>query len=188
MTHLLDDRLTRSVALMYIFHRLDELLDGTPTMIFLDEGWRLLEDDIFAEFIKNKMKTIRKFNGIIGFGTQSASDIVAATIGKTIIEQCETHLLFPNPRADEESHVKGISLTAREFDWIKNSDPFTRSFLVKHGGDSLIASLKLDGMDDILKVLSGRGETVAELDRLRAQVGDDPDVWLPIFSGIGARA
>jgi type IV secretion system protein VirB4 len=186
MTHLLDDPQTRSASLMYIFHRLEELLDGTPMLIFLDEGWRLLQDEVFADFIRNKMKTIRKFNGIIGFGTQSASDIVASPIGKTLIEQCETHILFPNPRADAASHLEGLSLTAREFDWIKNSDPASRAFLVKHGRESLIASLKLTGMDGILKVLSGRAETVAEADRLREKLGDEPNVWLPAFCGIGA--
>ena len=70
MTRVLDDPVIRTAALMYIFHRTEELLTGEPVMIFLDEGWRLLDDPVFAFFIKDKLKTIRKQNGIVGFGTQ----------------------------------------------------------------------------------------------------------------------
>lgn len=187
MTKILDDPLTRSAELMYIFHRLDELLDGNPVLIFLDEGWRLLEDPVFATFIRDKMKTIRKFNGIIGFGTQSASDIVNSQIANTLIEQSATHIFFPNPRADLESHGSGLGLSSREVEWIKTTDPASRSFLIKHGQESVIARLRLNGMDDLLKVLSGRAETIHELTVLREQLGDDPKQWLPVFCGQGDR-
>ena len=82
MTRVLDDPVTRTAALMYVFHRIDELLTGEPALIFLDEGWRLLEDEHFAHFIKDKVKTIRKLNGIVGFGKQSAADIVRSPVAK----------------------------------------------------------------------------------------------------------
>ncbi|TIR44119.1 MAG: hypothetical protein E5X26_13280, partial [Mesorhizobium sp.] len=68
----------RTPALMYLYHRLDELLNGDPVMFFMDEGWQLLMDETFSAFIVDKMKTIRKLNGIVGFGTQSAADIAKA--------------------------------------------------------------------------------------------------------------
>jgi len=187
MTRVLDDPVTRTAALMYVFHRTDEFLTGEPALIFLDEGWRLLEDPVFAHFIKDKMKTIRKLNGVIGFGTQSAADIVRSGSASTLIEQSATNLFFPNPKADYESYVGAFRLSEREMDWILRSDPQSRAFLIKHGRDSVIARIRLRGMEDLIKVLSGRVETVAELDRLRAEVGDDPKAWLPIFCGWEAR-
>ena len=50
-------------------------------------------------------------------------------------------------------------------------------------GSSVIARLNLRGMPELIKVLSGRTETVSELDALRARIGDDPKSWLPIFMG-----
>lgn len=185
MTKILDDPITRSASLMYIFHRLEDLFDGDPILIFLDEGWRLLDDEIFAGFIKDKMKTIRKFNGIIGFGTQSAADIVNSPIANTLIEQSATHMFFPNPHADEDSHRGWLGLSSREVNWIKTTDPSSRSFLIKHGRESVIARLRLSGMDDLLKVLSGRAETIQQLDSLREKLGDDPADWLPVFYGRG---
>ena len=183
MTRVLDDPIIRTAALMYIFHRTDELLTGDPVMIFLDEGWRLLDDEVFAFFIRDKLKTIRKQNGIIGFGTQSAADIVRSKASNTLIEQTATNIFFPNPKADDESYRQAFRLSGREVTWIRSTPAESRSFLIKHGRDSVVARLNLSGMTDLIKVLSGRTETVTELDALRARVGDDPAVWLPIFLG-----
>ncbi len=186
MTRVLDDPVIRTAALLYIFHRIEELLDGDPVMIFLDEGWRLLDDDVFASFIKDKLKTIRKQNGIIGFGTQSASDIVRSKAANTLIEQTSTNVFFGNSKADDESYRKAFHLSEREIRWIRETVPEARSFLIKHGGDSVIAKLDLASMPDLIKVLSGRTETVAELHALIARVGSDPKDWLPIFTGRSA--
>ncbi len=156
MTRVLDDSVIRTAALMYIFHRTEELLTGDPVMIFLDEGWRLLDDPVFAFFIKDKLKTIRKQNGIIGFGTQSAADIVRSTSASTLIEQTATNIFFPNPKADDESYGRAFRLSSREVEWIRSTAPESRSFLIKHGRDSVIARLNLSGMPDLIKVLSGR--------------------------------
>lgn len=186
MTSVLDDEVIRTAALMYIFHRTKELLDGTPTMIFMDEGWRLLDDEVFSYFIKDLLKTIRKQNGIIGFGTQSAADIVRSKLAATLIEQTATNIFFPNPKADNESYQGAFRLSGREVEWIRNTAPERRQCLIKHDHDSVIAGLNLSSMPDLIKVFSGRSETVAELDDLRERVGNDPNDWLPIFLGRSA--
>jgi len=109
MTKVLDDPVIRTASLLYIFHRLEELLDGTPVMLFLDEGWRLLDDAVFSYFIKDKLKTIRKQNGVVGFGTQSAADIVRSQAANTLIEQTSTNVFFPNSKADDESYKKAFN-------------------------------------------------------------------------------
>ena len=75
-----------------------------------------------------------------------------------------------------------LSKVYREFNLLKNTDPGTRYFLVKQGKDVVVARIDLSGMDDVIGVLSGRAETVSVLDQVRAEVGDDPEVWLPIFT------
>ncbi|MFP3186420.1 MAG: hypothetical protein RXS25_37610, partial [Paraburkholderia sp.] len=57
----------------------------------------------------------------------------------------------------------------------------SRMFLVKQGHQSAIGKLDLAGLGDVLDVLSGTTDNVELLDTIRAQVGDDPDVWLPVF-------
>ncbi|AVA25785.1 VirB4 family type IV secretion/conjugal transfer ATPase [Rhizobium sp. NXC24] len=183
MTNILGNPDVRTPALMYLFHRMDELLDGTPVMFFMDEGWHLERDQTTSDFIVDKTRTIRKLNGIIGFGTQSAADIAKSPISHTLIEQSATHIHFPNPRADEDSYIGRFGLTRKEFDFIRNTAPEKRTFLIKHGNDSVIARLDLSSMPDLIKVLSGRKDTVEECARLRDQHGDDPAGWLAEFCG-----
>lgn len=183
MTSILDNDELRTPVLMYIFHRLDELFDGTPVMIFVDEGWWYLKETISSDYIIDKTKTIRKLNGIVGFSTQSATDIVRSPASHTLIEQSATNIHFPNPRADEESYIHRFGLTRKEFNFIRNTPPEKRAFLIKHGNDSVIARLDLGSMPDLIKVLSGRKETIEECARLRQSLGDDPAAWLAKFCG-----
>jgi type IV secretion system protein VirB4 len=63
----------------------------------------------------------------------------------------------------------------------EDPDAESRRFLVKQGHESVVVELDLHGMDDQLAVLSGRSSTVAILDEIRAELGDDPAIWLPEF-------
>lgn len=188
MTQLLDDPVTRTPAMMYLFHRVEERLDGTPTIIVVDEGWKALDDDVFVGRIKDWEKTIRKRGGIVGFATQNARDALDSRIGPSIIEQAATQIFMPNPKAQEADYRQGFGLSAHELDLVRNLPDTSHCFLIKHGNDSVIARLDLTGLDRILAVLSGRESSVRLLDGLRAELGDDPADWLePLLAGIAAQ-
>jgi type IV secretion system protein VirB4 len=179
MTQLLDDPVARTPAMLYLFHRVEERLDGSPSIIVVDEGWKALDDDVFVARIRDWEKTIRKRNGIVGFATQSAGDALESRIASAIIEQSATQIFMPNPKAQEKEYRQGFNLSRHEFDLIRTLPDTSRTFLIKHGTDSVVARLNLNGYDELLTVLSGRERSVRDLDDLRAEVGDDPAAWLP---------
>ena len=181
LTFVLDDPIARVPLLLYLFHRIEQRLDGQKAMIFIDEGWRALDDPAFEGRLREWLKTIRKKNALVGFGTQSAEDVVSTSIGKTIVEQCRTQLFLPNFKASEAGYCDGFSLTPHELDVVRSMGDSSRCFLIKHDSTSVVARLDLAGEDDILAILSGREETVLLCDAIRAEVGDDPAAWLPIF-------
>lgn len=181
LTSILDDPVSRTPWLMYIFHRINQTLDGTRTVIMLDEGWKMLDDPVFSAHIKDWMKTIRKKNGLLGFATQSAKDAIHSAVGDAIIEQSATQIFLPNARAREEEYCKGFGLSLRELEIVRELSPASRRFLVRHGKDSIIAGLDLSSLAQHLPVLSGRTETIALLEQLIAQHGNDPGQWLPIL-------
>src|SRR3546814_13790481 len=95
MTQILDDPAVRTPSMMYLFHRVEERLDGSPTIIVVDEGWKALDDDVFVRRIKNWEKTIRKLGGIVGFATQSAQDALESRseerrVGKECVSTCRS--------------------------------------------------------------------------------------------------
>lgn len=180
MTDFLDNGEIRTPLMMYLFHRVEKLIDGRRIVIDIDEFWKALGDVAFQELAQNKLKTIRKQNGIMVFGTQSPRDAINSEIGHTIIEQCATQIFMPNPKGSHEDYVKGFKLTEREFALIREElAPESRRFLVKQGHNSVVAELNLQGFDDELTVLSGRTETVERMDELIAVHGPSPDQWLP---------
>lgn len=178
MTVLLDDPAVRTPAMMYLFHRVEERLDGSPAIIVVDEGWKALDDEVFVRRIKDWEKTIRKRNGIVGFATQSAQDALESRIASAIVEQAATQIFMVNAKARAEDYVQGFGLTPHEFDLIRTLPDSAHCFLIKRGGESVVARLDLSGEKDILTVLSGRERTVRLLDELRALAGDDPNAWM----------
>jgi type IV secretion system protein VirB4 len=88
-------------VLAYLFHRIEDRLDGSPTLLIVDEGWLALDDEGFAGQLREWLKTLRKKNASVVFATQSLSDIDNSAIAPAIIESCQTRLLLPNERAIE---------------------------------------------------------------------------------------
>ncbi|WOE76743.1 VirB4 family type IV secretion/conjugal transfer ATPase [Alterisphingorhabdus coralli] len=182
MTDFLDNDMIRPPLMAYLFHRIDMVIDGNPAIVDIDEFWRALGDASFRSFAKDGLKTYRKRNAMMLFGTQSPVDALSSDISSTIIEQCATKILLPNPTAKEEHYVDGLGLTKTEYHIIRNElTPESRCFLIKQGHNSVVAELDLGGMDDELAVLSGRASTLDLVTKLRAEVGDDPANWLPRF-------
>ena len=182
MTDFLDHPEVRSPLMMYLFKRIEGEIDGRRMAIVIDEFWKALEDEQFKALILDKLKTIRKQNGMMIFATQSPADALRSSIAHAIIEQCPTMILFPNGRAARKDYIDGMKLTAQEFDLISTQlTPESRMFLVKQNASSVVAGLDLHGFEDELAVLSGRTANIELLETIRAEVGDDPRAWLPVF-------
>jgi type IV secretion system protein VirB4 len=179
MTAILDQPALRAPTMLYLFHRVEERLDGKPTIIVVDEGWKALDDEVFVARIRDWEKTIRKRGGIVGFATQSASDALESRIASAIIEQAGTQIFMANASAQAADYINGFGLTETEYDIVRTMPETARAFLVKHGTDSVVVRLNLAGEPHLLTVLSGRESTIRMLDGLRGEVGDDPADWLP---------
>jgi type IV secretion system protein VirB4 len=183
MTALLDAPILRTPTMMYLFHRVDERLDGSPAMILIDEGWKALDDAVFAARIRDWLKTLRKRNAIVGFGTQSARDALESSIASAIVEQTATQIFMPNAKARAEDYCDGFGLSAHELDLIRALPATSHCFLVRHANHSVVIRLDLSGMGEMLTVLSGREASVRKLDDLRVQLGDDPAAWYQPLTG-----
>ena len=182
MTEFLDHAEIRTPVMLYLFHRIDALLDGRRIVVDIDEFWKALEDDAFKAFAQDGLKTYRKRNGVLVFGTQSPADALRSSISHSIIEQTATKIILPNQFGREREYREGLGLTAAEFKLIKEDlTPESRAFLIKQGQNSVVARLDLAGMDDVIAVLSGRAETLKVMEDAIAARGDRPADWLPYF-------
>ena len=183
MTALLENPRLRTPTMMYLFHRIDERLDGQPTMILIDEGWKALDDEVFAARIRDWLKTLRKRNALVGFATQSARDALDSRISTALVEQTATMVFMPNSRARPEDYCDGFGLTSHEFALIRSLPAHSRCFLVRQPDASVVVRLDLSGAPEVLTILSGRESAVRRLDLLREAVGDAPSAWYPPLTG-----
>ncbi len=179
VTDFLEDMEVRTPILAYIFHRMDEILDGRRVCIAFDEGWRLLDDQEFSGFFRAQLKTIRKKNGMTFFATQEPHDILDTAMSKTILSQSPTKIFLRNHEAKADDYCEGFGLTEQELNQIQKLPP--RHFLIKQGQMAAVIDFNLRGLDDHIAVLSGTAATNKLLDTLLEEVGPSPEHWLPLF-------
>jgi type IV secretion system protein VirB4 len=113
-------------VLSYLFHRIEARLDGSPTLLIIDEGWLALDDDGFAGQLREWLKTLRKKNASVVFATQSLSDIDGSAIAPALIESCPTRLFLPNERAIEpqiKSIYRRFGLNDRQIEILAQATP-----------------------------------------------------------------
>jgi type IV secretion system protein TrbE len=113
-------------VLTYLFHRLEERFDGRPTVLILDEAWLFLDHPLFAQRIREWLKTLRKKNVAVVFATQSLADIGGSGIAPAIIESCPTRIFLPNDRAIElqiRDIYERFGLNPRQIEIIARATP-----------------------------------------------------------------
>ncbi len=178
MTSMLKEPRIKSATLDYIFFRIEKILsDGTPTIILLEEAWKLLGDDRFMARAQDWIKTIRKLNGILGFLTQEPSDASKSPICDTLISNTATQIFLANPKADTASYVDAFRLTDVEFNIVQKMRETQRFALIKKGNASTVIRMELkDG--PLISVLSGSAKSNQRADVLRQST---PNNWLDAF-------
>ena len=110
-TEFLDDKDTCTPISFYLLYRVTQLLDGRRMVIFLDEFWKWLGDPAFKDFVYNKLKTIRKLNGLVVPATQSPDEVIKNEIARAVIEVSSTVFYLANPNAIYSDYVDGLGVT-----------------------------------------------------------------------------
>jgi type IV secretion system protein TrbE len=126
--------------LSYLFHRLEERFDGTPTLLILDEAWLFLDNPLFAARIREWLKVLRKKNVAVVFATQSLADISASSIAPAIIESCPQRIFLPNDRAVEpqaRAAYEAFGLNERQIELIARATPKRDYYLQSARGNRL---------------------------------------------------
>jgi len=184
LTHILDDPRVAGPWMMYLFHQIEDALeDGTPTLIVLDEAWRMLGDKSFAARIQDWMLVIRKKSGAVIFATQEPAAALESEAGRTVIAQSPTQILFPNPKAGAE-YIEGLRISEYELGLLQQLGSAGRYFLLRKQDQSAIIHFDMKGMEPFMDVLSSRTSSVRRMEALKRQYGTQ---WLSHFMKPGAK-
>lgn len=155
LTELLDSPAVRTAWLSYVFRRVERAVeDGRPTLVVLDEAWKLLDDPYFEARLKDWMLTMRKKNTALVMLTQRVGHIRESRAGGSILESAATHILFPNAR-NTAHELAPLGLTDAETGFLTASAAGRREALVRSGEESAVVDLDLSVLGPLLGALGG---------------------------------
>jgi type IV secretion system protein TrbE len=122
-------------ALAYLFHRIEAAFDGSLTLLILDEAWLFLDHPVFRNRIKNWLKTLAKKNVYVIFATQEVADAVNSPIMPTILAECQTRIVLPDPQASALADgYRRLQLTDAEIALLEQLEPKSQYFYTSPRG------------------------------------------------------
>jgi type IV secretion system protein VirB4 len=127
-------------VLTYLFHRIDQRLDGRPTLIVLDEAWIMLANSVFGAKIEEWLRTLRKKNAAVVLATQSLAEIANSPHRDVILESCPTKLYLPNPEATNAASrdlYRRFGLSDRQTEIVAEATPKRHYYYVSPLGRRL---------------------------------------------------
>ena len=128
-------------VLLYLFRRIEQRFDGSPTLILLDEAWAYLQHELFRERLKDWLKTMRRKNAAVVLATQQISDVANSDIADVVLENCSTKILLPNAEARNpgtREFYGRIGLNDRELDILQVSIPKKHYYVISKLGRRLV--------------------------------------------------
>ena len=167
-------------VLTYLFHRIEQRLDGRPTLIIIDEAWVVLANNTFGAKLEEWLRTLRKKNAAVVLATQSLSEIANSPYRDVILESCPTKLYLPNAEArspQTRELYRKFGLSDRQIDIIAEAAPKRDYYYVSPLGRRLFQFAL--GPAALAFVGAGSKEDVLTARRLIAEHGERwPIAWL----------
>ena len=165
-------------ALTYLFRRVEEGLDGSPTLIVIEEAWAALMHGRFADRLRQWLLTLRKRNAAVVVVAHSPAQFKDPAVKnpQLIVESCPTRIFLPNPDAaepDTAALYRWLGLNHAEVARLSKARK-KRDYYVRSPSGARMVDLALSPLElAFLTALPGRSadETVREAARLAAEHG-----------------
>lgn len=176
-------------VLTYLFRRIEKRLDGSPSLIILDEAWLMLGHPVFRDKIREWLKVLRKANCAVILATQSISDAERSGIIDVLKESCPTKICLPNGAAREtgtREFYERIGFNERQIDIVANAIPKREYYVTSPDGRRLF-DMSLGPVTLSFVGASGKSD-LARIRALQSAHGKEwPGQWL-IERGINRYA
>lgn len=145
MEKLMETKAAVGPALSYLFHRVEDLFTGSPTLLVLDEAWTFLDHPMFAAKIREWLKVLRKKRVYVIFATQSIADAVDSSISPVLFESCVTQIFLPDEKAVDPqmvSYYKNMGLNRQQIKLLSVATP-KRHYYVRNAEGNRLFEINL---------------------------------------------
>ena len=166
--------------LLYLFHRIEQRLDGRPTLVVIDEAWVALSKSFFGAKIEEWLRSWRKKNAAVWLATQSLDDLRRSDYRAVILESCHSQIYLGNPEAATHNIAdiyRDFGLSDRQIQIIAEAVAKREYYLVSPNGRRLF-DLALEPLT-LSFVGASSKEDIKRARELMAEHGEGwPGHWL----------
>jgi type IV secretion system protein VirB4 len=191
---------TVMAVLLYLFRRMERALDGSPTLVPIDEAWLFLKHPAWRDKIQDWLKTLRKKNAVVLLATQSMADVKESPIASAILQSTATKIYLPNSEAGNEGmrqFYEYAGLNSREIELLQTATPKRDYYIVQRLGRRMI-SFRLGPVALAFLGVSGQRDR-ARIDALAEEYGEGwiaawmkerkvEQGWIDYFEGVTNHA
>lgn len=170
------DRIARAFIDL-IFRKIYVALDGTPTMIYIEEASFLLNDSRFAPMIDEWLKAIRSRNGFLWLTIQSPESVTNAEMSASILDNIYSFLLLRNAKVEthREHYRNNFGFEDHQIDLITRLQP-KKDYLLIQGGHARV--MTTDFSPETLAFLRSEKAVLNVWDKYEAEQGPG---WMQHF-------
>lgn len=125
---------------------------NTSRVIGVDEAWKVIDSEIFVNFLEDFARRIRKYNGITILVSQRIADFFGNSAAATIFETASYKIFLPNEKSAIDSAIskKYLSMNSFQSNLMKSvisKKPHYNEILFNYGNAQFVALLKLTADD-----------------------------------------
>jgi type IV secretion system protein TrbE len=148
-----------------ILHAVERTMGTDPVWIIVDEGWRLLSDEVSSAWLWEAIRTFRKRNSGITLATQSLTEVAESSYRNLLLESCPGKIFLPNSDISgeyvREAYLK-LGLSEREIQIVGAAIPQRQYFFHSSRGKRLF---QLDLQPIAMALCASTGSTDVDLAR-----------------------
>lgn len=154
---------TRVPLTGYLLHRLTGALNRTPTLMVLDEGFRIIDTPLFSARIVPWLGYLNQNNAAALFMCESIEESAVIPYTATICGQTATIFAMADAQPDAESYSMGLGFRPEDISALSIIDAATHQVLQRRGDESVIIRAHLGSIPGpTLQSLSGKRRSSAQ--------------------------
>lgn len=179
-----NDDITATLALDYVFRRVEKRLTGEPTLIIFDEAASFLRHEIFRTKIDEWLRELRKMNVSIVMATQQVEQFTENAISASF-QNVGTYVFLANPtamNARSASAYRSLGLSDPQIEMIAAMTPKQDYYLVKPAGSRVI-DFRFGKLS--LALLSQTDKAVSE--GIKERAAENPNYWITDLAKVMAE-
>lgn len=177
LTEILSQKAILIPLMLYMLKRLEESLDGSPTIIVINEAFDVFDNEFFKEKVVNLLKRLQQKNCALVM-TSSNFEIKDYSLVDKINKNCATKIFMPHKQLGE-IYSKGLSLNTDELSIVEMMEEGSFNMLLKHGDDAIIIEFDYFALGQLYKILAPDEVALAVLDEVNLSKEDGGvELWL----------